>query len=138
MLPQRVILGIGLAVLLIISAASISLDIKARADAAWVAHTLEVINKIADARLLIRRSESDARGFAQRASEDFLRDFEEARDALGPAFAGLKQDVRDNSDQVRSLEDIEDLAGRRLAVSEKVIAAKKADDTAAIDAILET
>jgi PAS domain S-box-containing protein len=138
MLPQRVILGIGLAVLLIISAASISLDIKARADATWVAHTLEVINKIADAKLLIRRGESAARGFAQRASEDFLKDFEEVRDRLGPAFAELRQDVRDNPDQIKALESTEELAGRRLAVSARVIEAKKANDIAAIDAILET
>ena len=138
MLPQRVILGIGLAVLLVISAASISLDIKARADATWVAHTLEVINKIADARLLIRRGESAARGFGQRASDDFLRDFEEVRDAIGPAFADLKQQLRDNTDQLKAIETIEGLAKRRLAVSARVIAAKKADDTAAIDAMLET
>ena len=138
MLPQRVILGIGLAVLLVISAASISLDIKARADATWVAHTLEVINKIADARLLIRRGESAARGFGQRASDDFLRDFEEVRDAIGPAFADLKQQLRDNADQLKAIESIEGLARRRLAVSARVIAAKKADDTAAIDAMLET
>jgi PAS domain S-box-containing protein len=138
MLPQRVILGIGLAVLLVISAASISLDIKARADATWVAHTLEVINKIADARLLIRRGESAARGFGQRASDDFLKDFEEVRDAIGPAFADLKQQLRDNTDQLKAIETIEGLAKRRLAVSARVIAAKKADDTAAIDAMLET
>jgi len=34
MLPPRVIFGVGLAVLLIISAASISLDLKARSNAA--------------------------------------------------------------------------------------------------------
>jgi PAS domain S-box-containing protein len=137
MLPQRVILGIGLAVLLIISAASISLDIKARADATRVAHTLEVINKIADARLLVRRGESAARGFAQKASDDFLRDFEEVRERLGPVFAELRQDVRDNPDQIKTLASAEDLARRRLDVSARVIDAKKANDVAAMDAMLE-
>jgi PAS domain S-box-containing protein len=133
MLPQRVILGIGLAVLLIISAASISLDIKARSDTIWVAHTLEVLNKIADARLLVRRGESAARGFTQKASEDFLDEFEEVRDRIGPAFAELKQQLGDNAAQIKSLESIEDLARRRLDVSARLIAAKKANDSGTID-----
>ena len=135
MLPQRVILGIGLAVLLIISAASISLDIKARSDAIWVAHIPEVLNRIADARLLVRRGESAARGYALRTSEDFLSEFEEVRDGIGPAFAELKQQVRDNPDEIRSLESAEDLARRRLDVSARLIEARKANDAGAIDAM---
>src|ERR1700755_2147213 len=90
MLPQRVILGIGLAVLLIISAASISLDIKARSDAAWVTQTLEVINKIADLRLLVRRAESSARGFALNGAANFLNDFDDLRRRIDPALEELK------------------------------------------------
>ena len=73
MLPQRMIFGIGLVVLLIISAASISLDIKARADAIWVAQTFEVLNRISDVRLLVRRTESSARGFALNGATEFHR-----------------------------------------------------------------
>src|SRR5215510_14909433 len=103
MLPQRVILGIGLAVLLIISAASISLDIKSRSDAAWVAQTLEVLNKIADVRLLVREGESVARGFGLNGAENFIRQFEEVRDQVGPALAELKPKLRDHPDQVKLL-----------------------------------
>ena len=53
MIPsQRVILGAGLAILLIITAASISLDVKSRSDAARVNHTVEVLKKISDVHLL--------------------------------------------------------------------------------------
>ena len=45
---QRVILGAGLAILLIITAASIGLDVKSRFDAAWVNHTIETQKKISD------------------------------------------------------------------------------------------
>ena len=51
---QRLILGTGLAILLVISAASIGLDVKSRSDAASVDHTLGVLKKFADMRLLLR------------------------------------------------------------------------------------
>jgi CHASE3 domain sensor protein len=63
MAPRRVVLGTGLAILLIISATSIGLDVKSRSDTAWVDHTLAVLQKISDMRLLIRRAESAGRGF---------------------------------------------------------------------------
>src|ERR1700753_4085360 len=91
MLPQRVILGIGLAVLLIISAASISLDIKARSDAVWVTHTLEVLDKISNLRLLVRRGESASRGYALSGAAGFKDEFQQSRDQLGPVFTDLKQ-----------------------------------------------
>jgi len=136
MLPQRVILGIGLAVLLIISAASMSLDIKSRADANWVNQTLEILNRIDDMRLLVRRGESAARGFALNGAPDFVEEFEQVRGRIGPAFAELKRSLRDHPDQLKRLESAEDLAGRRLDVAGRLIEAKKANDTGAINAIV--
>jgi PAS domain S-box-containing protein len=128
MLPQRVIFGIGLAVLLIISAASISLDVKARSDAAWVTQTLEVINKIADVRLLVRRAESSARGFALNGAANFLKDFDELRGRIDPAFDELRIRLRDNPDQVRLIDETRPLVTRRLEVSAEMIERKKVGD----------
>ncbi len=61
---QRVLVGIGLAILLVISATSIGLDVKSGADAAWVDNTLGVLKKISDLQLLVRNAESTSRGFA--------------------------------------------------------------------------
>jgi len=61
---QRVTIGIGLAILLVISAASIGLDLKSQTDAAAVNQTLGVLKQIPDLELLLRRTESAARGFA--------------------------------------------------------------------------
>jgi PAS domain S-box-containing protein len=133
MLPQRVILGIGLAVLLIISAASISLDIKARSDAVWVTHTLEVLNKISNLRLLVRRAESASRGFALNGTAAFKNEFQESRDQLGPAFAGLKQMLHDNPAQVKSLNDTEDVVRHRLDVLARLIELKQAGDSEGIN-----
>jgi PAS domain S-box-containing protein len=134
MLPQRVIFGIGLAVLLIISAGSISLDIKARSDAARVEHTLEVINEIGDVRLLVRRAESAARGFALIGATSFDTEFQEVRDRVGPAFAKLRGELRDSPDQVKLLEQAEDAAKRRLAVSSDMAERKRVDDIDGIKA----
>jgi len=133
MLPQRVILGIGLAVLLIISAASISLDIKARSDAAWIAHTFEVMNKLSDVRLLVLRAESSARGYGLNGEANFNNEFREAEERIAPAFAELKQQVRDNPDQVKRLEGAEKIAEQRLAISRELIAKKKIGDTDGIN-----
>jgi CHASE3 domain sensor protein len=75
---QRILLGTSLAVLLVISAASIGLDLKSQSDKAWVDHTVGVLKKIADMRLLIRRAESAARGYLLTLGPEFLRDHEEA------------------------------------------------------------
>jgi PAS domain S-box-containing protein len=135
MLPQRVILGIGLAVLLIISAASISLDIKARSDAAWVAHTFEVMNRIAEARLLVRRAESAGRGFALNDAANFESEFQETRDRIGPAFAALKEKVRDDPVQLKRLGEAEKIAEQRLAISRDLIEKKKIGDTDGINTL---
>jgi PAS domain S-box-containing protein len=135
MLPQRVILGIGLAVLLIISAASISLDIKARSDATWIAHTFEVMSKISEARLLVRRAESSARGFALSGAAHFTNEFEEAQGRIGPAFVELKERLRDNPEQVDRLRNAEEIDRQRLAISSELIEKKKIGDTDGINAI---
>jgi len=133
MLPQRVILGIGLAVLLVISAASISLDVKARSDAAWVAHTLEVMNKISEARLLVRRAESAARGFALNGAANFINEFQEVKDRIAPAFAALKEQLHDNPEQLKRINNAEEIARQRLAISSEMIEKKKIGDTDGIN-----
>ena len=53
MIPsQRVILGAGLAILLVITAASIGLDVKSRSDTAWVNHTIDIQKKISGKRTM--------------------------------------------------------------------------------------
>src|SRR5262245_56022883 len=133
MLPQRVILGVGLAVLLIISAASISLDIKARSDAAYVAHQLEVINEIADVRLLVRRAESAARGFALNGAANFDKEFIEVRDRIAPAIARLKEELRHRPEQLKRLASTEDAVWQRLGVSAEMMERKKVGDVDGIN-----
>jgi PAS domain S-box-containing protein len=136
MLPHRVILAIGLAVLLIISAASISLDIKSRSDASWVDHTLEVMNNISEVRLLVRRAESAARGFGLIGAPDLIDEFQQVRDRLTPAFAELKEKLRDNPGQLKLLESTEPIVKRRLEVSANLIDRKQARDNDGINTMI--
>jgi PAS domain S-box-containing protein len=129
---QRFILGIGFAILLAITAASIGLDVKSRSDVAWLDHTLGVQKKISDLRSLTRRAESAARGFALTNDPNLLKEYQDASDRIEPAFAELTEATKDNPDQTRLLQDSEKLVARRLALSSEVIRLRGAGDTAAL------
>jgi PAS domain S-box-containing protein len=133
---QRVILAIGLAILLIISAATINLEVKSRSDAEWVNHTLRVLNKLADIRLLIRRAESAARGFVIADDPGMIQDYNDSRDQIGPAFAGLKNDVRDNPGQARLVEETEAIVVRRLGVTSELLRLQSLHDNEGVTALL--
>src|SRR5262249_34417830 len=134
---QRVILAIGLAILLIISAATINLEVKSRSDAAWINHTLEVLNKLADLRLLIRGAESAARGFVVTSDAGLANQYSTARDRIGPAFAELKTDVRDNPAQAQLLAETEAIVVRRLAVTSELLRLQSAHDVEGLAALVK-
>lgn len=129
MIPsQRVILGAGLAILLLITAASIGLDVKSRSDAAWVNHTVEVLKKISDVRLQVRGAESAARGYEIFRSNGFIEEFQASRSRIAPALADLKLALRDNPDQVALLEATEPLVLRRFEVAAEALRLRASDD----------
>ena len=91
---QRYTLGAGLAILLVITAASIGLDAKSRSDAAWVNHTLRAQKEISDLRSLVRGGESAVRGFALNGDPNLLNEFHETHARVASAFAGLAEATR--------------------------------------------
>ena len=135
MLSQRTFLGFGLAVLLAISTASIGLDVKSRSDAAQVDHTLAVLKKFTELRLLLRRAESAARGFALASDAKFLGEFHDAQDKIAPAFAELIGATRDHPGRTQLLEASETLVARRLAVSSELLRLQGAGDAAGMSAL---
>jgi PAS domain S-box-containing protein len=132
MVPQRVILGIGLTILLGIGAASIALDVKSRTDTAWVNHTLDVLKKISDVRLLVRQAESSSLGFALTSDQAFINEFQEASSRISPALADLVATLSDNPPQAEQLRAINGAIDRRLAISAEMIGLKTAGDSAGI------
>ncbi|WP_194476149.1 CHASE3 domain-containing protein [Bradyrhizobium sp. CCBAU 53338] len=136
MIPsQRVILGAGLAVLLLITAASIGLDVKSRSDAAWVNHTVGVLKKISDLRVLIRRAESAARGYEIYRSSSFNDEFRAVQAQIAPALADLKRNMRDNPDQTALIEGTEPLALRRVEIAAEAMRLRAANDADGIAAL---
>jgi signal transduction histidine kinase/CHASE3 domain sensor protein len=132
---QRVILGAGLAILLIITAASIGLDVKSRSDTSWVNRSVEVQRKISDLRLLVRRAESAARGYELYRSLALNDEFQATRAAIAPALADLKRAIRDNPDQVALLEGAEPLIQRRIDIAAEAMRLRVENDQAGIAAL---
>ncbi|MHB0767556.1 CHASE3 domain-containing protein [Bradyrhizobium sp. 5.13L] len=136
MIPtQRVILGTGLAILLIIATASIALDVKSRSDAVWVNHTIKVQKKISDLRVLLRRAESAARGYELYRTPGFSDEFQAVQASIAPALADLKREVRDNPDHVALLEGTEPLALRRIEIAATAMRLRAENDEAGIAAL---
>jgi PAS domain S-box-containing protein len=133
---QRILLGTSLAILLVISAASIGLDLKSQSDKAWVDHTVGVLKKIADMRLLIRRAESAARGFALIGDPNLATEFQKSSEAVAPAFSELLAATEENPPQTRLIEETRTLVERRLAISADMIKLYSAGDTAGVAALI--
>ncbi|MEH2533916.1 PAS domain S-box-containing protein [Bradyrhizobium sp. AZCC 1588] len=133
---QRIILGIGLAILLIIGAASIGLDLKSRSDAASVDRALGILSKISDMRPLLRRTESAARAFALSGDQEFAREYREASDATLPALAALVEAVKDNPTEKRLIEETKALVERQIAANGELIRLRTAGDGAAVAALI--
>jgi CHASE3 domain sensor protein len=110
-------------------------DIKSRSDAEWVNHTLEVLNKITDQRLRIRRAESAARGFVLTSDPSFREEYNDSTDSIASAFTDLIDSTRDNPNQSRSLESLIPLVASRLAVTGELIRRHAAGDVTGVAAL---
>src|SRR6478735_5155180 len=133
---QRVILAIGLAILLIVSAASIGLDLTSRADNASVDRALGILAKISDMRPLLRRAESAARAFALSGDQEFAREYREASDTILPALAALVEAVKANPTEKQLIEDTRALVQRQLSVNGELIRLRSAGDNAGAAALV--
>jgi CHASE3 domain sensor protein len=102
---QHIILGTGLAILLLIGAASIGLDLKSRSDTASVEHALGVLKLISDMRPQLHRAESAARGFALSGDPEFVKEYRESSAAVLPALDRLIETVKDNASETRLIEE---------------------------------
>jgi signal transduction histidine kinase len=105
-LGQIILLAAGLVVLTLISATSVYLVNKAREDAQWALHSMEVENEISLAQLQMRRAESAQRGFLLTQRPEFRAAFEEAANQLPPSFERLRALTTDNPYQQQRLKQM--------------------------------
>ncbi len=103
---QILLLASGLVVLTVISAGSVYLVNRAREDARWVLHTVQVENQLSFTQLQLRRAESAQRGYLSTLLPNFQIDFEDAASQLTPALQRLSQLVSDNPVQKRLVEEM--------------------------------
>ena len=136
MIRRRVAIGLGLGTLLAVGSASVALDLKSRDDAALVDHTMEVLQKSSDLRLLLRQVESASRAFALTADDRFVAEFQDARQRVPAALADLLHAVNDNAAQVTRLTSIDEVVKRRLDLSGRLIQLRAANNQAALDNLL--
>ncbi len=132
---QILLLAAGLVVLTFISAGSVHLVNKAREDARWVVHTVEVENQISLTQLQLRRAESSQRGFLSTLQPDFQSDFEKAASQLAPALMRLSQVASDNPVQKRLVDEMLPLCNQRIEEFRKTIElarTQRMDDAAQI------
>jgi signal transduction histidine kinase len=111
---QILLLAAGLVVLTAISAGSVHLVNKAREDARWVVHTVEVENQISLVQLQLRRAESAQRGYLSTLRPDFQTDFEEAASQLTAAMTRLGQLISDNAVERRLVDEMVPLSNQRI------------------------
>jgi signal transduction histidine kinase/CHASE3 domain sensor protein len=133
---QRIILGIGLAILLLIGAASIGLDLMTRSDSSSADRASGVLAKISDLRPMLRRAESAARAFAITGDQQFAREYRDASDTILPVFADLIEAVKDNQTEKRLIEAANALVERQIALNGELIRFKTAGDDAAVAALV--
>jgi hypothetical protein len=133
---QIALLGFAFAVLVAVSAASVYWLQKAREDAAWVTHTLEVQNQISLALLQLRRAESAERGFLLTQQQEFIADFEDSAPRIMPLLQQLQQASRDNVLQQRLVAQIIPLAERRMDKFRQMLELTKAQKFEEANALL--
>src|SRR6202171_5871311 len=132
---QILLLAAGLVVLTIISAGSVHLVNRARQDARWVLHTVQVENQLSLAQLQLRRAESAQRGYLSTLLPDFQTDFEKAASQLIPALQRLSQLVSDNPIEKRLVDEMLPLVNQQIEEFRKTIElarTQRIDDAARI------
>ncbi|MFG1299227.1 CHASE3 domain-containing protein [Xanthobacter sp. V3C-3] len=121
-------MALGLAVLVIISGAAVTLVNRAQDDAAAVAHTLKVMNAISQMQIMIRRAESAERGYLIAGTDGYLRFYEESKARTTPTLEEIGALTLDNPAQQARVTEARPLLAARLADFDAAIAQRRSGD----------
>lgn len=125
------LLLLGFAILIVISAISITLVKRSRTDAEQVAHTLRVMNTISQLQVLIRRAESAERGYLITGGEGFLRFYEQSKADTAPTLDQIAALTADNPLQQQRITEARPLLAARLEAFDRAITLRKSGDAEA-------
>jgi signal transduction histidine kinase/CheY-like chemotaxis protein len=150
-LDKGVMAALGLLVALLVASAALNYrnTWQLKEDAAWVAHTHEVLDLTGDALRTLVEAEAGVRGFYISGREEFLHRYDIAVQGLDAQLDALKEKTKDNDNQRSHIEQLRKMSAERLqqlqaAIDQKRQAGKafprptgKTDGKALMDAIRE-
>jgi CHASE3 domain sensor protein len=119
---QPVLLGVGFALLIAISFATVLLVNRAAADAQRLAQTLEVQDKLSNILLGVRRGESSQRGYLFTGQRSYLREYRGAEPETKSIIADLKTLTKANPARQQMLDRATELADEKFAEMAQTIA----------------
>jgi len=118
---QPILLGVGFFMLVVISAATVWLVKQSSTDAALVAHTLGVQDKLSNLLLDLRRAESGQRGYLFTNEPAYLDDYRAAIPDAWLMLRQLQEVTSDNPERTAELQRIAGLMGDKIAEMDRSI-----------------
>ncbi|BCW89736.1 Sensor histidine kinase RcsC [Alphaproteobacteria bacterium SO-S41] len=116
--------------------AAVWLKIEADAKNALVSHTLDVRVEVRELYSLVQDAESGQRGYLITGRDSFVEPYKSTVAQIDPKVERLKVLVADNPRQVETLAKTTNLIAEKIALLDKVMAAKSANDEAAIQELI--
>lgn len=113
--------AVALAFLLIIGTVSYRSTARLVADADWVAHTHQVLEKLTELLSELKDAETGQRGFIITGDERYLQPYESAVVELDRTFSQLRELTKDNAAQQRRLDQMEPTLQSRMAIIKETI-----------------
>ena len=137
---KRINVGLGLAVLIFIITTAISYwnAVKISETAEWVAHTRQVLERIADLNATLINAETGQRGYIITGEDRFLEPYQAALPRIDPLVGDLRDLTEDNPNQRQRLHLLQTLIAERLETLKRVIDLRKRHGMeAAVKSILD-
>ena len=119
---QPLLLALGFAILMAISAASVWLVNRSYDDSDAVVHTLEVQNVLTQVLLNLRRAESAQRGYLIAGQQSYLDDYREASRNTLPALDSVRTAIADNPAQQAAMARLAPLVREKLTEMDGALA----------------
>ena len=135
---QSIIFVVGLVVAVVMIIATYEQLVGSRSDARLLAHALEVQNKLAGLRILVRRAEGDQRSYLLSGRAEDLDGFRGAAAAIMPALSELATITADDPRQQSSLASLAPTLARKVEEMAETIRVYDSGDRAAAIASMQT
>jgi len=124
---QPILLGIGFAVLIAISAATVFLVDRASTDAQSVSHTISVESKLSNLLLAVRRAESSQRGYLFTNDGSYLQEFYDSEPDARQLLTELRALTSDNPARLQMLDSAGKLIGAKFKEMDETISLNQHD-----------